>query len=223
MANISSELFSISSWIEGIALQYGLVGVFIASLLGSLIPFLPVPYLFVVVLLSESIDPWLLGLFAGVGGSIGKITSYILGRSGYRLLSPDRKRKMDTLRSIIGRYGDLGIFIFAVTPLPDDVYLIPVGMIRFNFWRFLLANTLGKIVLSTSMAYLGRTYFSLARLFLGEASGYSVLAAIIAMLVLTVLLLRVDWELAVKIMREEGWRGVIRNLSPILSLSKNRR
>ena len=223
MANISAELSQISSWIESIALQYGLLGVFIASLMGSLVPFLPIPYLFVVVLLSESMDPWLLGLVAGVGGSIGKITSYFLGRSGYRLLSTDSKRRMDTLRSIIGRYGDLGVFIFAVTPLPDDVYLIPVGMMRFNFWRFLLANTLGKIVLSIAVAYLGRTYFSLARLFLGEASGLSMLAAIVAMTVLTILLLRVDWELAVRILREEGWRGVLRNLSPILSLGKNRR
>ncbi|MEM1945154.1 MAG: VTT domain-containing protein [Nitrososphaerota archaeon] len=223
MADIVSQISQLSSWVEELAVQYGIGGVFLASLLGSVVPFLPVPYLFVVVLLSETVEPWMLGVAAGLGGSFGKITSYFLGRSGYRLLSPQNKKKMDTLRDVIGKYGDAGVFIFAITPLPDDVYLIPVGMMRFNFWRFLLANTLGKIALASIVAYLGRTYFSLTRLFLGDVGGVSVLAAIVAMAVLTILLLRVDWELAVKIMREEGWRGVLRNLSPILSLGKNRR
>lgn len=216
MAGILNEINNVFSWIVELGTRYGVPGVFIASLIGSVVPFLPVPYLFVVVLLSETVEPWLLGIAAGIGGSIGKITSYLLGRSGYRLLKQESRRKMDTLRGIIGKYGDLGVFIFALTPLPDDVYLIPVGMMRFNFWRFLLANTLGKIILSLIVAYLGRTYFHITRLFLGEASGVSIIVAIAAMTLLTVILLRVDWELAIKILRDEGWRGVIRGIRRIL-------
>ena len=73
----------------GFALQYGYAGVFLISLLGSLVPFLPVPYLVVVILLSSKLDPLTLGVLAGIGGSLGKITSYILGRSGYELFKPD--------------------------------------------------------------------------------------------------------------------------------------
>ncbi|MEM4417475.1 MAG: VTT domain-containing protein [Nitrososphaerota archaeon] len=218
MAGILDEVNNVFSWIVELGTRYGVPGVFAASLIGSLVPFLPVPYLFVVVLLSETVEPWLLGIAAGLGGSIGKITSYVLGRSGYRLLGKESKRKMDALRDIIGRYGDLGVFIFALTPLPDDVYLIPVGMMRFSFWRFLLANTLGKIALSLAVAYLGRTYFHIARLFLGEANGVSIIVAIAAMTLLTVILLRVDWELAIKVFRVEGWRGVIREIRRILVL-----
>lgn len=223
MADVLSQLSQLSTWLEELAVQYGLAGVFTASLLGSLIPFLPVPYLFVVVLLSDTMEPWTLGLAAGLGGSLGKVTSYLLGRSGYRLLSLQGRRKMDVIRSLIGRYGDIGIFIFAITPLPDDVYLIPVGMMRFHFWRFLLANTLGKIALASIVAYLGRAYFSLARMLIGDVGYVSVGAAMAAMIALTILMLRVDWELAVRIMREGGWRGVIRNISLILSLGRNRK
>ncbi|MEM3021725.1 MAG: VTT domain-containing protein, partial [Candidatus Caldarchaeum sp.] len=171
------------NWLNELALTYGISGVFAVSILGSLIPFLPVPYLFVVVLLSDTIDPLILGLVAGVGGSLGKITSYTLGRLGYRFLGQDSKNRMDALREIIGKYGDLGVFVFALTPLPDDVYIIPAGMIKLSFTRFLIANTLGKILLATAVAYLGRTYFHYTAILLGESSLISVILAIVAMTV----------------------------------------
>jgi len=216
-------LEDLSKLLVDFSFQYGYLGVFAASILGSIIPFIPLPYLFVVVLLSDMLDPLMLGIAAGVGGSLGKITSYALGRSGYKLFKPETKRRMDALRSLIGKYGDLGVFIFALTPLPDDVYLIPIGMMRFTFWRFLLANTAGKILLAVFVAYLGRIYFDLASVFLGEAQFTAVAAAIAVMIAVTIVLLRVDWELALQIVKKQGWRGVLSNLSAILSLGKNRR
>ncbi|MEM4304071.1 MAG: VTT domain-containing protein [Candidatus Caldarchaeum sp.] len=204
------------NWFQQLAVTYGPFGVFIVSLLGSLVPFLPVPYLFVVVLLSESVDPLVLGLAAGLGGSFGKITSYLLGRLGYRFLGRESKNRMDALRELIGRYGEIGVFVFALTPLPDDVYLIPAGMVKLSFWRFLLANTLGKIILSTSVAYMGKTYFYYSSLFLGETTLTSTIVAVIAMTIITIVLLRVDWELALKIMKESGWKGVMKNLTSLV-------
>ncbi|MEM2095777.1 MAG: VTT domain-containing protein [Candidatus Caldarchaeum sp.] len=211
------------NWLNELALTYGISGVFAVSILGSLIPFLPVPYLFVVVLLSDTIDPLILGLVAGVGGSLGKITSYTLGRLGYRFLGQDSKNRMDALREIIGKYGDLGVFVFALTPLPDDVYIIPAGMIKLSFTRFLIANTLGKILLATAVAYLGRTYFHYTAILLGESSLISVILAIVAMTVITIILLRVDWELALKLVRESGWRGVFKNLGLLMQFNRGKK
>jgi membrane protein YqaA with SNARE-associated domain len=126
----------LTNWFQEFAIAYGPLGVFTVSLLGSVIPFTPIPYLFVVVLLSDVVEPWILGLAAGLGGSFGKITSYMLGRLGYRFLGQESRRRMDALRELIGKYGDVGVFIFALTPLPDDIYLIPAGMVRIPFWRF---------------------------------------------------------------------------------------
>jgi membrane protein YqaA with SNARE-associated domain len=120
----------LTNWFQEFAIAYGPLGVFTVSLLGSVIPFTPIPYLFVVVLLSDVVEPWILGLAAGLGGSFGKITSYMLGRLGYRFLGQESRRRMDALRELIGKYGDVGVFIFALTPLPDDIYLIPAGMVR---------------------------------------------------------------------------------------------
>jgi len=211
-------------WLLDFVAQYGYAGVFLASVVGSLIPFVPLPYLFIVVLLSDTLDPLLLGIIAGLGGSLGKITSYFLGRSGYRFFRVSTKKRMDALRSLLGRYGDLGVFIFAVTPLPDDIYIIPIGMMRFDFWRFLLANTAGKVLLAIVVAYLGRAYFELVRFFVGGAATLpAIVAVIIFMVAITFLLLRVDWELTLQVVRKQGWRGVLSNLSAILSLGRNRR
>ncbi len=193
------------------ALQiYGYIGAFMISVLGSLIPFLPVPYLIPVVLMAEQLDPLILGIAAGVGGAIGKLTSYGLGRAGRRLLGEEKRRRMAALGKLIRRYGMLAVFLFALTPLPDDVIYVPIGLANFSIARFMIANTLGKIVLSWIVAYSGKIYFDYARLFLGEeGSPIAVAAALIAMIVITVFLLKIDWELVLKLAEEKGVRGVI--------------
>ncbi len=204
--------------LRAVAETYGYGGVFVVSLIGSLVPFLPVPYLFVVVLLSKSLDPVLLGLASGLGGAIGKLTSYALGRAGYRLLGEARRKQMDSLREIMGKYGDLAVFAFALTPLPDDVYYIPAGMIKMPLRRFMLANTAGKVVLGTFVAYTGGLYLTLFESTLGDTVGVAV--AIAALAVITALLLRTDWEKALIHLRSGGVREVVRNLDEILGLRR---
>jgi hypothetical protein len=46
--------------------------------------------------------------------------------------------------------------------------------------------------------------------------------AVVVMTAVTVVLLRVDWELALKIMRESGWRGILSNIPALISLNKNK-
>ena len=204
--------------LNDLAIRYGYSCVFLASLAGSVIPFLPVPYLIVVILLSNRLDPLLLGIVAGVGGALGKVTSYFLGRSGYLASSKETKRNLEFLGKFVGRYGDLGVFIFAVTPLPDDLYLVPLGMVRFPFWRFMGVNTLGKVILSTIVAYSGNAYFRFADVYLG--AGELVSAGIIVALtaVATILLARADWALAYQLYSTQGVKGILAGASRILRL-----
>lgn len=204
--------------LRAIAESYGYGGVFLVSLIGSLVPFLPVPYLFVVVVLSRTLDPVMLGLISGIGGAVGKLTSYALGRTGYRLMGEARRRQMDSLRELLGKYGDLAVFFFALTPLPDDVYYIPAGMIRMPLWRFMLANTAGKVVLAVFVAYTGGIYLTLLETTLGDTLG--ILVAVAALSVITFLILRTDWEKVLLHFRSGGVREVIRNLDEILGLRR---
>lgn len=205
--------------LEALMGQAGYLGVFAVSLLGSVIPFVPLPYLLVVVLLSGTYNPLVLGVVAGAGGAVGKLTSYFLGRFGYLASGEETKGNLDALRGILTKYGALGVFIFAVTPLPDDVYLVPMGVIRLPFWRFFAADLAGKLVLSVAVAYLGRAYMSAVDSLAGASMAATVASAALTLAV-TILVMRADWVLAVGIARKEGARGVVARSREILRLGK---
>jgi NADP-dependent 3-hydroxy acid dehydrogenase YdfG len=40
---------------------------------------------------------------AGLGGSLGKVTSYLLGRSGYGLSKTETRSNLDVVRGLLGR------------------------------------------------------------------------------------------------------------------------
>ena len=207
-----AHVVDVTSILTDLAVRYGYVGVFATTLLGSAVPFLPFPNLLVVVLLSNILDPPQLGLLAGLGGSLGKVTSYLLGRSGYGLSKTETRSNLDVVRGLLGRYGTLGIFILAITPLRDEVYAIPMGMLNFPFWRFLLANTLGKLILYTAVAYLGRFFLAALADFLGEGEVIATILAFLVTIATTLLLRRVNWKLALEVYRKSGLRGVISSL-----------
>jgi len=205
-------LLDITAALADFAVRYGYLGAFVMTALGSVVPFLPFPNLFVVILLSGLLDPAELGILAGIGGSLGKITSYLLGRSGYLLSGIGTRRNLDTIRGFLERHMAIGIFLLAVTPLRDEVYAVPTGVLKFPFSKFLLANTMGKIILYTSVAYLGRFYLRTFQLFLGLGEVVVIALAITFTVAITFLLRNAAWELALELYKKGGLAGVIFNL-----------
>ncbi len=203
-----------------LALQYGYFGIFLASVIGSLVPFLPVPYLIIAVVLSNTLDPLALGIAAGIGGALGKTTSYLLGKWGYLLSGRETRKNLEFFGSFIKRYGTLGVFVFAVTPLPDDIYYVPLGMVKFPFWRFMAASAAGKAILSIAVAYFGKAYFEFSSLYFGAGEVVTTLAIIVITLAVTILLARTDWELAYRRYQTAGMGGVVRGAREILHLKK---
>jgi membrane protein DedA with SNARE-associated domain len=202
--------------------QLGLFGIFLISLIGSLIPFVPLPYLALVVLLAQDyngIELFLLGLSAGIGGSLGKLTTYAIGVLSYKALSENKKEELKFFNAIIRKYGAIGVFIFALTPLPDDVLYFPLGLAKYNIKYFLLANVAGKTILAIGVAYLSKFYFEIAKYYLGnESIGISTIIAIIAMIIITIILLKIKWKKVYEIIQKEGWKGLlkIQNIKSII-------
>ncbi|MEM1769335.1 MAG: VTT domain-containing protein [Nitrososphaerota archaeon] len=197
-----------------IVLKHAYLGAFIISLAGSLIPFLPLPYLIPIVLLADRFNPILLGIFSGLGAAIGKITSYLLGLAGRKIL----KKKDGSLTLIaryVNKYGTIAVFLFALTPLPDDVIYVPLGFAKMNFIKFMFANALGKILLSILVAVLGKTYFYILRDYLSaEINIYTIISSVILMIGISVLLFKVDWEKLFSIYKTSGMKGVLKTMLP---------
>ncbi len=197
-------------WLYDLALKYGYLGAFIVSILGNLLPFMPIPYLAAIFLFTANVpgvDPLVVGLISGIGGGIGKLIVFLTGWGVSSFLSEEQEKQMAAFKKLLGDYGALAAFLFAATPSPDDIIIIPLGLIKYNAWKFFAAVTAGKIVISIATSYFG--------VFFGEVfSGWGVLSSIIASIlflaIFTWILFRINWVKVMLMINEKGWRGFIR-------------
>ena len=143
---------------------FGYLGVFLGSLIGSASIFLPVPSFIFTVAAGALLDPLLVGVLAGFGAAIGELVGYGIGYGlhlGHKKLRKGKKYKKDkkwtiTIKKWFHRkYGPLVIFIFAITPLPDDIIGIFCGVTKYDVKKFFVATLLGKVILSLILAYVG--------------------------------------------------------------------
>ncbi len=186
-----------------------LLGVFLASVIGNVIPFFPVPYLLVVVFVASTNTG--LGLIpvatiAAFGAAIGKFTSYTIGYGAGQAFHGSRAR-FDSFRKLLGGSMFLAAFLFAASPFPDDIIFIPMGVMRYSPVKTFVSLFTGKFVLTLLVAYTARTSSG----FLALVSGGSVIASIVSIIiviVIAILMTRIDWEAVLM----QGRRGFLRRL-----------
>ncbi len=139
--------------------NFGYIGAFIISLIGSATIIFPVPSWTIVFIMSKSLNPVLLGIAAGLGSGIGELTGYYLGKGGTHLLNKDKKVKQYS--EYVNKYGCLAVFVFSFLPNPVfDIIGITAGAMHMKMWKFLLASILGKTLRFILFAYFGMYAFS---------------------------------------------------------------
>ncbi|RLE62918.1 MAG: hypothetical protein DRJ38_08760 [Thermoprotei archaeon] len=197
-------------WLYDLALKYGYLGAFIVSILGNLLPFMPIPYLAAIFLFTANVpgvDPLIVGLVSGLGGGIGKLIVFFTGWGVSSFLSEEQEKQMDAFKKLLGDYGALAAFLFAATPSPDDIIIIPLGLIKYSTWKFFTAITAGKIVISIATSYFG-VFFG------GVFSEWGILSSITASIlflaVFTWVLFKIDWVKVMLTINEKGWRGFVK-------------
>jgi membrane protein DedA with SNARE-associated domain len=188
-------------WLLTLFDSFGYLGVFTASFVGSIIVFVPVPYFPVLVAaaLSEKLDPNLISLVSAVGVLLAKMIIFYASYYGRSVLSDKTKQRMFPLQKVLRRYGGFGAFIVALTPIPDDVVYIPLGLARYSPWKFAIATFSGKFILNEiivwSSVILGRPFFEsfittdIDPLFLT----LGIIASVVLLVIIVYLSVRVDW------------------------------
>ncbi len=139
--------------LEGLG-DWGYAGAFVAMLVNNATIVLPAAGQLIVAGLSASLNPVLLGVVGGIGGTIGELTGYVLGVTGRRIVSAEKVNRR--LRLIPRRLFGPTLFLFAATPLPFDVVGIVAGTVRFPVWSFLLWVGAGKILNTIAIAVAAR-------------------------------------------------------------------
>jgi membrane protein YqaA with SNARE-associated domain len=183
-----------------LVLQHGYLGIFTISLIGALSIFFPVPYTIIIFGLGTTgvFDPVLIAIAAGLGSGVGEFSGYLLGFYGRKIISQEKRRKMEFMVKVFDRFGPFGIFLFALTPLPDDLLFIPLGMMHYNILKAFIPAVIGKtcmnfIVASGGMAagsfleWIGVENDLIAFLFGG-------FLGIILFIVIMFIMFKIDWE-----------------------------
>jgi len=181
-------------WVDSFARDYGYMGAFFISVLGNLSIFFPIPYALVIYTLGALLDPILLGIISGLGSAIGEFSSYFVGRGGRKLIDKRYGERLDNVRLLIQRFGAITIFAFALLPLPDDLVMIPLGMMKYSLKKAFIAMFAGKTLMNIILAYSGRYSISLIRDLFEAGSIWTVLISISLLILLIILMLKIDWS-----------------------------
>lgn len=151
---------SLDAFMLEIVNTYGYLGVFLVSLISNASVILPIPAQIIIFLASPLMNPLLLGIIAGFGASLGELSGYVLGVGGRAVISQKYEKQLEKIKKWINKYNTFSVIIvFATTPLPFDVIGIFCGVSRYSWKRFLLATTIGKIIMFLLIAFGG--YYSL--------------------------------------------------------------
>ena len=174
--------------------QFGYLGVFIISFIGSVSVIFPVPYTLAIFVLGSVLDPFFVAVSGGLGAALGEFSGYTLGYYGRKIVNKERRRKMDFMAKLFCRYGSITIFLFALTPLPDDLLFIPLGIMRYPFLKAFVPALLGKMVMTFILAYSGQQSIELIKSIFGESGWIGTAVTAILLIIIIVVMIKIDWE-----------------------------
>lgn len=181
--------------------DFGYLGILLISFVGSIIVFVPIPYFPVLITaaFNDNLDPTLISLSSAIGAVAAKLIIFYASYYGRNILSSKIKGKMMPLQRLLGRYGAIGAFIAAVSPIPDDIVYIPLGLAKYNPLKFAIATFLGKFLFN-EIFVLGAIYFGkpfVNNLMSNSANiDYLLVVTIASIAVLGVIIyfaLKIDW------------------------------
>ena len=95
----------------------------------------------------------LVGLVGGAGAAIGEITGYMAGYSGRGIVG--NVKLYARLEYWVRKWGFIAIFVLSIVPFVFDLAGIAAGVLRFPFWKFILACWLGRTILYIIAAFAG--------------------------------------------------------------------
>jgi len=180
-------LLDVSNWFDvdalGTANYWMAIGIVsLICFIGAIIP-IPVPYMIPIALFSAS---WVAGdvstsgilitgivFFSAISNTIGDLLDYYIGRGAEYVLNKDDQESQNRWAKIILKKPKVipwVIIIFGISPLPESLLMVPLGMVKYNVKKTFIWMLLGKIIMMLIMALLGIFAQQFLGLFSGEGS-----------------------------------------------------
>ncbi len=108
---------------------------------------------------SEGLDTLLLLGFATVGNTLGSVVNYFLGK--YATAWAMKKNYVKALhveksKTYFDKYGAFALLL-AWTPIIGDPITFVAGILRYNFWKFLILVFISKLSRYAFLLYIYNT------------------------------------------------------------------
>lgn len=105
-------------------------------------------------------NPWLLGIFGGLGLFISDSIFFLLARLGRKSVSEYWNKKIIEFENKLRRFPEWQIFLIiyfflGFTPVPNDILMIVLAVAGYKYIKFSPYLLLGNITLAVIMANLG--------------------------------------------------------------------
>lgn len=196
-------------WFLEISLLLGYVGAFAISLIGNATVLFPIPYMVVTFILGGLQDevskqflfnPFLVGLISGIGATIGEMTDYLIGYAGGQLIESEQRDAFGEYVAQHPRATPLVVWFLAVTPIPDDILLLPLGAAKYSWWKVATAQLIGKSMFMIAVAWAGRWGLGFIGSLLGNTDPSSIVSrgieigTLFLIIVAIYLLVKIDWN-----------------------------
>jgi membrane protein DedA with SNARE-associated domain len=143
------EILNIIPFIHG--MDY--IAIFLLTFISAILIIVPVPYFPVLMaaVLVTQLDPNLIALYGALGAVTAKSIIYLISYYGTNVskikgnFNPhDYPETFRTIR----KYGWVVVFIASITPIPDNIIFIPLGMYKYNPLKFIGTAFVAKIILN---------------------------------------------------------------------------
>ena len=136
--------------------QYGYGGVlFISILTGISLP-IPIPGVLLVFTMGSILNPFLVGIFAGLGEALGSIVVYFSGYGGNKALVKIHNPVILKFEGWIHNRGSLAVFFMsAITNPLFYPFTAIAGMMHYGMVKFFVLCFAGKTIKGIAIALLG--------------------------------------------------------------------
>jgi membrane protein DedA with SNARE-associated domain len=149
-------------------------------------------------------------LATALGAALGKLAVFLYGYGIGRAVMGEELTYAKKFFDKISKWGiDVAVFIFAMSPLADDVLYIPLGAAGYSIRRFFAALLAGKLVLATVLVVFADVAYAALDQVVGDAWLSSLILAVVT-LVATFLVLRIKWSRVLAAYESGGVREALR-------------
>ncbi|MHA1673960.1 MAG: VTT domain-containing protein [Promethearchaeota archaeon] len=209
-----STYFDINNWFESDNYEnfnyWTVIGfLIVVSILGALVP-IPIPYIIPAAVVASAYyqsdvvaNPILkivgIVFLAALGNSIGDFLDYVIGNGAGHTMSKDQPDVTNKWSQRILKYPKAIpwiIFVVGLTPLPESLLLVPLGMVKYSIKKTLLYMYIGKIGMFAIVVIAGIFGITWITDLLGEGSGDTgaIVGIVLLFLMWLIIFLMAKWD-----------------------------